>query len=104
MLISITLLFLPCCRTNITNKILSWAKTAMACSFDIFLNKEPNDVTNPSVYTVSGYKAPSFYTIILSILHIQLIAVAAVQFCDVFLIEESFGCDVNGPVCCYMLR
>ena len=54
------------------------------------------------IFIVLYYKAPvAVYTTILSALLIQMVAVAAVQFCDNFFIEESHGCSTGGLICCY---
>ena len=54
------------------------------------------------IYIVLNYIAPkAVYTTIQSALLIQMVAVAAVQFCDNFFIEESHGCSTRGLICCY---
>ena len=99
-LLTITSIILPCCKdTRIGNRIFSWIETVVEHVFDKFLETQ-NDEGDITV--MNNYKAPKrVFTTILASLLIQMVAVAAVQFCDDFFIEESHGCSTRGLICCY---
>ena len=90
-----------CCKNiKLSKKIYNWwTENVVERVFDSVLKRHRSK--EGDVYFVSNYKAPPIYTNILSSLLIQMIAVAAVQFCDDFFIEESHGCITHGLTCCY---
>ena len=100
---SIILPCVLCCKhTKVGKWILNWTETVVEHVFDNVLEKHRSK-EGENIYTVSNYKAPrAIYTTILSILLIQMVAVAAIQFCDDFFIEESHKCTTNGITCCYI--
>ena len=59
------------------------------------------DKKGKTAYVLLNYKAPHFYTHLLFIILIQLIAVAGVQFVDTFLLVEYNSCFMSGLTCCY---
>ena len=78
-----------------------WTTNVVERVFDIFLDNDKKE--EEVVYYISNLKAPSNFTLLLSILLIQMIAVAAVQFCDDFFVEESRDCVTHGFTCCFSL-
>ena len=103
MLISAILPWVQLCCKNIEPiKTISnfWTENFVERVFDSVL-KRHRSKEGEDAYFVSNYKAPPIYTNILSFLLIQMVAVAAVQFCDDFFIEESHGCITHGLTCCY---
>ena len=104
-LLTLSSIILPCflcCRdTNLGNWIISCTETVVEHVFDKVLKRHKKE-NDKEVFIVLNYKAPeAVYTTILSALLIQMVAVAAVQFCDDFFIEESYGCSTRGLICCY---
>ena len=93
--------FLCCQDTELGEWIIGCTETVVKHVFDKFLKKHHNR-NRRRIYIVLNYEAPeAVYTTILSTLLIQMVAVAAVQFCDDFFIEESHGCSTRGLICCY---
>ena len=107
---SFILPFFLCCKPNrsvtgnelnTTDRILGWIETIVEHVFDNVLEKHTSR-RGIKIYTVLNYKAPKrIFIIILAFLLIHMVAVAAVQFCDDFFIEESHDCITNGLTCCY---
>ena len=94
-------LFLCCKPNRLGNWILGWTETVVEQVFDNVLEKHTSK-KGIKVYTVLNYKAPKrIFTTILSFILIQMVAVAAIQFCDDFFIEESHDCITNRLTCCY---
>ena len=104
-LLTLSSIILPCflcCRgTELGEWIIDCTETVVEHVFDRVLRRHYNK-SGRRIYNVLNYKAPkAVYTTILSTLLIQMVAVAAVQFCDDFFIEESHGCSTRGLICCY---
>ena len=99
---SIILLCFLCCKdTELGKWIINCTETVVEHVFGKVLRRHYNK-SGRRIYIVLNYKAPkAVYTTILSTLLIQMVAVAAVQFCDDFFIEESHGCSTRGLICCY---
>ena len=93
--------FLCCQDTELGRWIINCTETVVEHVFDKVLRRHHNR-NGRRIYTVLNYEAPkAVYTTILSALLIQMVSVAAVQFCDDFFIEESYGCSTRGLICCY---
>ena len=93
--------FLCCKDTKLGKWIINCTETVVEHVFDKVLKRHTNE-KGEKIYIVLNYEAPkAVYTTILSALLIQMVAVAAVQFCDDFFIEESHGCSTRGLICCY---
>ena len=104
-LLTLSSIILPCflcCREtgSLGDRIISCTETVVEHVFDKVLKRK--EINDEKIYIVLNYEAPeAVYTTILSALLIQMVAVAAVQFCDDFFIEESHGCSTRGLICCY---
>ena len=97
---SIILLCFLCCK-DLGRWIIYCTETVVEHVLGKVLTRYHNN-NGRRIYIVLNYKAPkAVYTTIQSALLIQMVAVAAVQFCDNFFIEESHGCSTRGLICCY---
>ena len=97
---SIILLCFLCCK-DLGRWIIYCTETVVEHVLGKVLTRYHNN-NGRRIYIVLNYIAPeAVYTTIQSALLIQMVAVAAVQFCDNFFIKESHGCSTRGLICCY---